>query len=523
MLHSLKSYLRYLFQLVAILLIFYLQFSCGPVEAKSSSRRGAAKSSSSKATLGSQFKQQLATLMDTLNATHPHFVRCMKPNMEKVGKKFDSNVMLAQLRYAGLLEVCRIRQLGYPSRMPFDKFFRSYQVLAPGSSDASNLAMKLTANGIIKSTEFKVGTSKIFMKHSAGDFLNSQRDKAFFGVALRIQRIARGRLQRKKFRQYFVIMSSIKNALNSRDMNLLQDIVAQSVELPYGGKNLDTLKKLKSNLRRLQEENRVNSLLQEAIDERQVPLLEGALRTARSMDPPLSNSLVSTAASLLEKVKIEQAHLATAATLLQSRDIAQLDEWLRKAETLDIAGCDAARAVQALVDRLADEMVLLEDIENAANNSNLEVLSAFLLKAHEMGLGSSDVVMKAKSVQGDLERIASASRTLEVALENINLLSITQAIEKASKSGVSASSMIMTKALRVRDILQSFEQMDKELKTIMESFSKSNITPLLEAVNKAESLLASIADDSSELFGGQEIEISSFLSAKALLQSSRQV
>ena len=40
----------------------------------------------------------------------------MKPNADKVGDKFTSEMMPTQLRYSGLLEVCRIRKLGYPVR-----------------------------------------------------------------------------------------------------------------------------------------------------------------------------------------------------------------------------------------------------------------------------------------------------------------------------------------------------------------------------------------------------------------------
>jgi len=55
-------------------------------------------------TLGAQFKQQLTELMDTLNSTSPHFIRCMKPNDKKVGNLFAGR-MVDQLRYAGLVEV----------------------------------------------------------------------------------------------------------------------------------------------------------------------------------------------------------------------------------------------------------------------------------------------------------------------------------------------------------------------------------------------------------------------------------
>ena len=79
------------------------------------------------------FKKQLSELMTTLNATEPHFVRCMKPNKAKVGGVYEAEMMLAQLRYSGLLEVCRIRKLGFPLRRDFDEFYKRYRCIAPGA------------------------------------------------------------------------------------------------------------------------------------------------------------------------------------------------------------------------------------------------------------------------------------------------------------------------------------------------------------------------------------------------------
>ena len=42
------------------------------------------KQSHNKQSLGAQFKTQLNQLIDTLNATNPHFIRCMKSNDKKV-------------------------------------------------------------------------------------------------------------------------------------------------------------------------------------------------------------------------------------------------------------------------------------------------------------------------------------------------------------------------------------------------------------------------------------------------------
>lgn len=49
-------------------------------------------------TLSSQFKQQLQSLMDTLNKTEPHFIRCIKPNSNKCADYFDAQMVVRQLR-----------------------------------------------------------------------------------------------------------------------------------------------------------------------------------------------------------------------------------------------------------------------------------------------------------------------------------------------------------------------------------------------------------------------------------------
>jgi myosin heavy subunit len=42
------------------------------------------KKGSTKSTLGGQFRNQLIGLLDTLYKTEPHFIRCVKPNHQKV-------------------------------------------------------------------------------------------------------------------------------------------------------------------------------------------------------------------------------------------------------------------------------------------------------------------------------------------------------------------------------------------------------------------------------------------------------
>lgn len=54
--------------------------------------------------------------MGTLNATTPHYIRCIKPNDEKAAFKYNPGRVVQQLRACGVLETIRISAAGFPSR-----------------------------------------------------------------------------------------------------------------------------------------------------------------------------------------------------------------------------------------------------------------------------------------------------------------------------------------------------------------------------------------------------------------------
>ena len=76
------------------------------------------------------FTTSLADLLKKITASNPRFVRCLKPNAEKVPKRFDEELMERQLRYAGVLETVKIRKLGFAVRDQFEAFTRRYRSLA---------------------------------------------------------------------------------------------------------------------------------------------------------------------------------------------------------------------------------------------------------------------------------------------------------------------------------------------------------------------------------------------------------
>ena len=84
------------------------------------------------------------------------FLPLQKPDV------FQSEMMLAQLRYAGLLEVCRIRQIGYPVRKSFDDFLFRYRCLALTAAQSHvTLLRALEDKGIAKKNQWQIGHTKV--------------------------------------------------------------------------------------------------------------------------------------------------------------------------------------------------------------------------------------------------------------------------------------------------------------------------------------------------------------------------
>jgi myosin-5 len=69
---------------------------------------------------------QLFQLMQRLESTTPHFIRCIKPNNLQSPESYEQGLVLQQLRCCGVLEVVRISRSGFPTRMSHQKFSRRY-------------------------------------------------------------------------------------------------------------------------------------------------------------------------------------------------------------------------------------------------------------------------------------------------------------------------------------------------------------------------------------------------------------
>lgn len=108
--------------------IYNVQVSASEdTSASSAKKSGPAKSK----TVSQQFKAQLTSLIEMIETTDPHYIRCLKPNDAAKPKLMTRKRLTEQLRYGGVLEAVRVARMGYPVRMDHSGFFKRYRMLLP--------------------------------------------------------------------------------------------------------------------------------------------------------------------------------------------------------------------------------------------------------------------------------------------------------------------------------------------------------------------------------------------------------
>ncbi|XP_034685364.1 myosin-6-like isoform X1 [Vitis riparia] len=151
--------------------------------------------------IGSQFKQQLQSLLETLSATEPHYVRCVKPNNLLKPSIFENNNVLQQLRCGGVLEAIRISCAGFPTRRTFVEFIARFGILAPdvlkGSCDEVTTSKRILEKVDLKG--YQIGKTKVFLRAGQMAELDARRNEVLGRSASIIQRKVRSYLSRKSF------------------------------------------------------------------------------------------------------------------------------------------------------------------------------------------------------------------------------------------------------------------------------------------------------------------------------------
>jgi myosin heavy subunit len=173
---------------------------------------GKKRSTTLQSTVAGRFKHQLSNLMKTLHSTESRFVRCVKSNTLLKPQIFNSNEVLRQLKYAGVMAALEMRRSGFPTRIDFKTFALRYHImLGPeGLRTVRNLGgdVRSACNEVIQSRHvkpfikhnmYRIGNTKIFLRADVLHLLDGIQGHVMSDAIVVVQSWLRGRNERGKY------------------------------------------------------------------------------------------------------------------------------------------------------------------------------------------------------------------------------------------------------------------------------------------------------------------------------------
>lgn len=153
------------------------------------------------------FRTSLAELVRTLEGTHTHFVRCIKPNLQKAAGSYDPEVSIRQLRTSGVVQAVHAARAGFPDHVPFDTIAHSYALLQPGYKPGGAVpggkagAEAALRGAGLRPEQYRLGKTLAFLAVGALDALEAGRSAQLAKRAVYLQARIRTALARRLLRQ----------------------------------------------------------------------------------------------------------------------------------------------------------------------------------------------------------------------------------------------------------------------------------------------------------------------------------
>ncbi|KAG2128006.1 P-loop containing nucleoside triphosphate hydrolase protein [Suillus clintonianus] len=345
-------------------------------------------------TVGQRHKEQLALLMAQLQATQPHFVRCIVPNVNKKPGRVDVPLVLDQLR-------CNAR-LGYPNRLPFVEFRQRYEIMTPGVIPRGYMDGRKACIRIVEALDldtelFRVGTSKIFFKAGVLADLEERRDALLFDVFSRLQAVARkfsARRQMKKVLNRAVAIRTIQR--NARVYGELRDWpwwqlytkVRQSFDYLKQVRPLLAATRNDEELRRKDVELQLVKERAER-DQRERESLENVKMTLQAEKRKIIEDLEAERAlaldkdAMLDRSKKREAELEEEIVALHA-DLDVLDSQLDRALRLQKEGDEKHETLRIAFDQAAEHLVRMEGQQNDWRDKEAELSDILLTQESSM-------------------------------------------------------------------------------------------------------------------------------------------
>ncbi|GBG32956.1 Myosin-6 [Hondaea fermentalgiana] len=282
-------------------------------------------------TVSSHFRTQLSVALNHINASQPHYIRCIKPNDLNVETVFDRVRVEEQLAYSGVLEVVRVARAGYPTRFALRDFADRFHVLSVSRSSKRRHSkrrskghksdFRSTCEHIVKSakleiiTDYQIGHTKVFLKPYAYTTLELLKAERVLKYVLILQRSVRVWLRTyratKKLRAAKKIQRNVRGFLVRRKVGgfrrerraaiaiqrIARGVLARAHVVPLIEQRIaDDKKRRESAARRIKKayrrkvlKDRLREIHEESVRQRSAVMLQSLARVIKAQK--LANSM----------------------------------------------------------------------------------------------------------------------------------------------------------------------------------------------------------------------------------------
>lgn len=166
-------------------------------------------------TAGTLFQKSMVDLVATLQKQEPYYVRCIKPNDNKVATLFDTVRVEHQVRYLGLLENVRVRRAGFVHRQRYDKFLQRYKMISeytwPNFRGSPKEGVEVLMDILNYRDDVQFGRTKLFIRSPRTLFaLENKRNAMLPVIATFLQKQVRGWICRQRYKRMLAAVTIMR-------------------------------------------------------------------------------------------------------------------------------------------------------------------------------------------------------------------------------------------------------------------------------------------------------------------------
>jgi myosin heavy subunit len=335
---------------------------------------GAPGSNAMKVTVSTQFQRQLTDLMSTLNATQPHYIRCIKPNQSKVPDDFIPSMVLEQLRYSGVFEAVKIRKSGFTFRYSHENFFKKFRACAPDliKTTARNpAAYKEACRTLVQrmgldTDQIQIGVTRVLYRATQNRILELKRNLAIEKTVTFLQSVVRRWHARRLKKQLKRVRPILQKALQARTLAALDAALSEAGKVKFPLHELTMARTLRATL---MEEERLAKVFAELTNqdaEEQYEEFHRALDAADAIK--YSTSLVEQCRNKWKKIADRRQCREALQKATSESDENELTAQLARARSLDMKHDAIQAAAEAELKRCSEERRLKEALQAATSS-----------------------------------------------------------------------------------------------------------------------------------------------------------